>query len=78
MIGRHPKLPASSPNCNTFDVVSYQAQLQATMAELQNIVDAHVTQSAEHQKGLYDRHYKTRLFHEGDPFGLSLFLQLGS
>ena len=72
MFGRHPKLPASSPNCNAFDVGSYQAQLQATMAELQDIVDTHVTQSAEHQKGLYDRHSKTRLFHEGDPVWLSI------
>ena len=72
MFGRHPKLPASSLNCNAFDVGSYQAQLQAMMAELQDIVDTHVTQSAEHQKELYDRHSKTRLFHEGDPDWLSI------
>ena len=42
------------------------------MAELQDIVDAHVAQSAEHQKGLYDRHSKTRLFHEVDPVWLSV------
>ena len=42
------------------------------MAELQDIVDAHVTQSAEHQKELYDRHSKIRLFHEGDPVCLSV------
>ena len=72
MLGRHPKLPASSPNHNAFDVGSYQAQLQATIAELQDIVDTHVTQSAEHQKRLYDRHSKTRLFHEGDPVWVSI------
>ena len=72
MFGRYPKLPASSPNCNAFDVGSYQAQLQATIAEFQDIVDTHVTQSAEHQKGLYDRHSKTRLFYEDDPVWLSI------
>ena len=47
--------------CNAFDVGSYQAQLQATMAELQDFVGAHVTQSAEHQKGIVWQTFQNKI-----------------
>ena len=49
-----------------YEATSHQAVLQAKMAELQDLVEAHIAESAHRQKVHYDRHSEERHFKAGD------------
>ena len=70
MFGRASKHDAS-PTELSFDPSSYQAQLQAKLAALQDFVEAHMVEKATAQKTSYDDHSKQRTFKVGDPVWLS-------
>ena len=70
MFGRASKHNAS-PTELSFDPSSYQAQLQAKLAALQDFVEAHMVEKATAQKTSYDDHSKQRTFKVGDPVWLS-------
>ena len=55
-----------------YEATSYQAVLQAKMAELQDLVEAHIAESAHRQKVHYDRQSEERHFKAGDPVWLSV------
>jgi len=55
-----------------FDSGSYQAQLQAKLAELRDFVESQATQAASKQKCTYDQHSTSRSFRAGDPVWLSI------
>ncbi|KAL5493310.1 hypothetical protein EMCRGX_G014468 [Ephydatia muelleri] len=55
-----------------YEATSYQAVLQAKMAELQDLVEAHIAESASRQKVDYDRHSAERQFKSGDLVWLSV------
>ena len=55
-----------------YEATSYQTVLQAKMAELQDLVEAHITESAHRQKVDYDRHSEERQFKAGDLVWLSV------
>ncbi|KAL5497228.1 hypothetical protein EMCRGX_G013661 [Ephydatia muelleri] len=71
MYGRHPQPNTITP-ARGYEATSYQAVLQAKMAELQDLVEAHVAESAHRQKVNYDRHSEERLFKAGDRVWLSV------
>ena len=71
MYGRHPKPNIITP-ARGYEATSYQAVLQAKMAELQDLVEAHVAESAHRQKVNYDRHSEERHFKAGDRVWLSV------
>ena len=62
----------SLPPVGGYEATSYQAVLQAKMAELQDLVEAHIAESAHRQKVHYDRQSKERHFKAGDPVWLSV------
>ena len=71
MFGRAPK-PDSFPSELSFDPSSYQAQLRAKLAALQDFVEAHMVEKATAQKTSYDSHRTTtRSFNVGDLVWLS-------
>ena len=71
MFGRSPQISdLSTPTA--FDSASYQTQLQAKLAELQDFVECHTTQAASKQKATYDKHSTSRLFRVGDTVWLSI------
>jgi len=71
MFGRPPQITdLSIPTA--FDSGSYQAQLQAKLAELQDFVESQATQAASKQKCTYDQHSTSRSFRAGDPVWLSI------
>ena len=71
MFGRAPK-PDSFPSEVSFDPSSYQAQLRAKLAALQDFVEAHMVEKATAQKTSYDNHSTTtRSFNVGDLVWLS-------
>ncbi|KAL5502961.1 hypothetical protein EMCRGX_G009823 [Ephydatia muelleri] len=55
-----------------YEATSYQAVLQAKMAELQDLVEAHIVESAHRQKVDDDRHSAERPFEPGDLVWLSV------
>jgi len=55
-----------------YDTLSYPAQLQAKLSELQDLVHSNLTQSAHSQKCHYDQHAKEHTFIPGDPVWLSI------
>ena len=71
MYGKHPQ-PNTIPPARGYEATSYQAVLQAKMAELQDLVEAHVAESAHRQKVNYDRHSEERHFKAGDRVWLSV------
>ena len=71
MYGRHPQPNTITP-ARGYEAISYQAVLQAKMAELQDLVEAHVAESAHRQKVNYDRHSEERHFKAGDRVWLSV------
>ena len=61
MFGRSPQISdLSTPTA--FVSASYQTQLQAKLAELQDFVECHTTEAASKQKATYDKHSTSRLF----------------
>ena len=71
MYGRHPQ-PNTLTSSRGYEATSYQAVLQAKMAELQELVEAHIVESAHRQKVDYDRHSAERPFKPGDLVWLSI------
>ena len=69
MFGRVPSQHTSSEL--SFDPGSYQAQLQAKLAALQDFVEAHIIERAAAQKVMYDDHCKQRSFEVGEPVWFS-------
>ena len=65
MYGRHPQPNTLTPS-RGYEATSYQAVLQAKMAELQDLVEAHIVESAHRQKVDDDRHSAERPFKPGD------------
>ena len=57
MYGRQPKSLAFSPP-KAFDPASYQAHLQAKLAELQMFVKSNITAAATSQKDAYDTQHE--------------------
>ena len=55
-----------------YEATSYQAVLQAKMAELQDLVEVHIAESANRQKVDYDRHSAEWQFKSGDLVSLSV------
>ena len=55
-----------------YDSLSYPAQLQAKLSELQDFVHTNLTQAACSQKSYYDRHTKQSTFAPGDLVWLSI------
>ena len=70
MFGRAPK-PDSTPSGLSFDPSSYQPQLRAKLAALQDFVETHIVDKASVQKTLYDTHSIKRAFKVGDLVWLS-------
>ena len=60
MFGRPPK-PDTFPPELSFDPSSYQAQLRAKLAALQDFVETHMVEKASSQKTFYHRHSTSRL-----------------
>ena len=71
MYGHQPKSLAFSPP-KAFDPASYQAHLQAKLAELQMFVKSNITAAATSQKDAYDTNSTTRDFQVDDPVWLSI------
>eukprot|EP00731_Ephydatia_muelleri_P010889 Em0005g1475a len=71
MYGRHHQSNMLTPP-RGYEATSYQAVLQAKMAELQDLVEAHIAESASRQKVDYDRHSAERQFKSGDLVWLSV------
>ena len=61
MFGRAPK-PHSFPSELSFDPSSYQSQLRAKLAALQDFVEAHMVEKVTAQKTSYDSHSTKRSF----------------
>ena len=72
MFGRPPKHFCDFSSSHSFDPGTYQAQLEAKLADLRDFVEANVTQAAHSQKDYYDRHSMQHSFKEGDPIWLSV------
>jgi len=70
IFGRSSK-PDSSSLQPSFDPSSYQAQLRAKLATLQDFVETHMVEKASAQKTLYDIHSTKRSFKAGDLVWLS-------
>ena len=71
MFGRSPQI-TDHTTPTAFDAGTYQAQLQAKLAELQDFVESQTTQTANRQKSTYDKHSTCRSFGVGDPVWLSI------
>ena len=71
LYGRHPT-PYPSAAQLGYDTLSYPAQIQAKLSELQDFVHSNLTQSAQSQKCHYDQHTKQPTFNPGDPVWLSI------
>ena len=55
-----------------YDALQYQVTLQAKIAELQDLVEAHIVESAKRHKGTYDQKSAERSFKTGDIVWLSI------
>ena len=71
MYGREPKFSAFSEPV-AFDPTSYQAHLQARLAELHDFVHINLSEASDHQKSEFDKHSKERSFVCGDPVWVSI------
>lgn len=71
MYGREPKFSAFSEPV-AFDPTSYQAHLQAKLAELHDFVHINLSEASSHQKSKFDKHSKERSFVCGDPVWVSI------
>ena len=71
MYGRHPQPNTLTPS-RGYEATSYQAVLQAKIAELQDLVEAHIVESAHRQKVDFERHSAERPFKPGDLVWLSI------
>ncbi|KAL5516749.1 hypothetical protein EMCRGX_G002156 [Ephydatia muelleri] len=65
MYGRQPKSSTFS-SFTGYDAMQYQETLQAKLAELQDLVEAHIVESAKRHKGAYDQKSAERRFKTGD------------
>ena len=73
MFGRQCTLNmAELSDVTAFDPASYQAQLHARLAELQNLVELNIAEAAREQKTAYDWHSAPHSFMVGDPVWLSV------
>ena len=63
---------AELADVTAFDPASYQAQLHARLAELQDLVELNIAEAACEQKTAYDRHSAPHSFMVGDPMWLSV------
>ena len=71
MYGRQPKSCTFS-SFTGYDALQYQETLQAKLAELQDLVEAHIVESAKRHKGAYDQKSAERRFKTGDLVWLSI------
>ena len=71
LYGRHPT-PCPLATQLGYDTLSYPAQIQVKLAELQDFVHSNLTQAAHSQKCYYDQHAKQHTFNPGDPVWLSI------
>ena len=71
MFGRQPQ-HTNIATPVAFDSGSYQAHLQAKLAEFRDLVESNMTQAANRQKVTYDHHSTSRTFKEGDTVWLSI------
>ena len=71
LYGRHPNQCQLATQLG-YDSLSYPAQLQAKLAELQDFVHTNLTQAACSQKSYYDQHTKQSTFAPGNPVWLSI------
>ena len=71
MYGRQPKSSTFS-SFTGYDAMQYQETLQAKLAELQDLVEAHIVESAKRHKGAYDQKSAERRFKTGDLVWLSI------
>ena len=72
MFGRQPNRFCDFSHPRSFDPGTYQAQLQAKLAQLHDLVETNVTQAGHTQKACYDRHSTPHSFKDGDPVWLSV------
>ena len=70
MFGRHPKLPDLTVNAS--DTHSYQAHLQAKLAQLQDLVTSNSTMAAHRQRQEYNKSTRLQQFAPGDLVWLSI------
>lgn len=66
--GHKPPLPSTTAH----DVLSYQCQLRAKLAQLADFVESHNVQAHTQQKHYFDQHTRIRSFTIGDPVWLSI------
>jgi len=59
MFGRPPHQPPL-PDTSAYDVVSYQNQLRARLAQLTDFVETHMTEATHKQKLCYDQRSTSR------------------
>ena len=71
MYGMNPQPNNLTPS-RGYEATSYHAVLQTKMAELQDLVEAHIMESAHWQKVDYDRHSAEWQFKPGDQVWLSV------
>ena len=71
MYGRQPKSSTFS-SFTGYDALQYQGTLRAKLAELQDLVEAHIVETAQCQKGNYDQNSAERSFKVGDLVWLSI------
>ena len=71
MYGRAPQFTGFSEP-NAFDPTSYQAYLQAKLAEIRDFVETNLVEAAQRQKAQFDKHSKERSFGVGDPVWVSI------
>ena len=66
--GHKPPLPSTTAH----DVLSYQCQLRAKLAQFADFVESHNVQASTQQKHYFDQHTRIRSFTVGDPVWLSI------
>ena len=71
MFGRSPHF-SDLPPISAFDAGTYQCQLRTKLAQLQDLVDASLTQAGARQKHAFDQGCQPRSFELGEPVWLSI------
>ena len=71
MYGRQSKSSTFS-SFTGYDALQYQGTLQAKLAELQDLVEAHIVETQQCHKGIYDQNTAERSFKIGDLVWLSI------
>ena len=66
--GHKPPLPSTTAH----DVLSYQCQLCAKLAQLADFIESHNVQASTQQKHYFDQHTRISSFTVGDPVWLSI------